>query len=201
MAGDWRHGRYSGGTTVWVDRRDTRDSYEWRDDWRRDVDRRPLDVRVAGIDLVRGDPAAGAAWAGRRMRHHGRHFHSHHRFPWPLLVLAFFFVGGSGLFTALALAAVTAVFALACVALAMYIFAPGLLQTVRGALAGEAREAEPEPAYQPASLSSRYAAGQLTHDEFRRQLIDVLKQRYVRGELTTAEFEDHLSRILRDPVA
>jgi uncharacterized membrane protein len=184
---------------VWVDRRDTRDRYEWPDDWRRDVDRRSLDVRVAGIDLVRGDPAATAAWGGRRMRRYRRH--SHHGFPWPLLVLAFFFLGGSGLFTALALAAVTAVFALACVALALYIVAPGLLQIIRGALAGDARGAEPEPAYQPASLSSRYAAGQLTQDEFRRQLIDVLKQRYVRGELTTAEFEDHLSRILRDPVA
>jgi uncharacterized membrane protein len=179
--------------------RDTRNRHEWRDDWRRGVDRRSLDVRVAGVDLVRGDPASGTVWASRHWRRYGRH--SHHGFPWPLLVLAFFFLGGSGLFTALVLAAVTAVFAFACLALALHLVAPGLLHTIRGALAGETREAEPEPAYQPASLSGRYAAGQLTQDEFRRQLIDVLKQRYVRGELTTAEFEDHLSRILRDPVA
>lgn len=48
-------------------------------------------------------------------------------------------------------------------------------------------------------LRSRYARAELTREEYREALVDVLKDRYVRGELELEAYEAQLARLLEPP--
>jgi hypothetical protein len=50
----------------------------------------------------------------------------------------------------------------------------------------------------PVQLATRYARGDLSEAEFKRQLVEVLKDRYIRGEIGVQEYEASLRRVLRD---
>lgn len=63
------------------------------------------------------------------------------------------------------------------------------------------RAANAPAADDSAVLRRRYVAGEISEQEFRIGLVDLLKEQYVRGELDTWEFEQRLERVLRDPYA
>lgn len=52
-----------------------------------------------------------------------------------------------------------------------------------------------------ATVGERYARGELTRQQYRDALVDLLKDRYVRGELELDEYEAHLERLLHEPVS
>ncbi len=70
----------------------------------------------------------------------------------------------------------------------------------RGHRAREPREAEPiattPPLSPEARLRRRYVAGELTYEQFRTGMVDLLKERFARGELAVAEYESELEKLL-----
>ena len=49
------------------------------------------------------------------------------------------------------------------------------------------------------ALRRRFAAGEIGQTEFRRGLMELVKERYVRGDLTIDEYESRVRHIMQDP--
>jgi hypothetical protein len=49
------------------------------------------------------------------------------------------------------------------------------------------------------ALRRRYAAGEIGQSEFKRGLVELVKERYVRGDLTLDEYEARVRHIYQDP--
>ncbi len=49
------------------------------------------------------------------------------------------------------------------------------------------------------ALRRRYAAGEIGQTQFRRALVELVKERYVRGDLTLDEYESRVRHIYLDP--
>jgi uncharacterized membrane protein len=172
-----------------------------------------FDVRVAGVRVIPpqfgpATPLHAAGWVARhgasQAHRHWRHHHHHGAFPWVVLGAVAFFVLAVLLIAAVAFAGL---FAVGAVLLGVY-----TVQALRRPQPAPAaalpatpwNASRPLPPSRlasglPAPLAARYARGELSAREFRRQLVDLLKERYVRGEISLAEYEAHLSRVLRDP--
>ncbi len=50
-------------------------------------------------------------------------------------------------------------------------------------------------------LRLRYSRGELSREQYRQALVDILKDRYVRGELDVETYEASLDRLLEEPRA
>jgi hypothetical protein len=158
---------------------------------------------------------------------HRRHRHAHLAFvplmalgPLPLIALA-----GAGLlgivlvFTAvvtvlaMALSAAVAVGVLAAMGVGTYQLARHAVPWLMGTgtcsggprrVLGKARGGRKgRPAFTVETpvdaLRRRYAAGEIGQTEFRRGLIELVKERYVSGDLTIDEYESRVRHIMQDP--
>ena len=97
--------------------------------------------------------------------------------------------GAALVWLALALAVLTIL------AFAVVAVIAGFARPERGAAAAR-RPRAPE-----ALLRERYARSELTRQQYREALVDVLKDRYVRGEVELEAYEARLDHLVREPGA
>ena len=101
---------------------------------------------------------------------------------------------------ALVLLSVLVALAIPAVILAVIFGGPAYLLYRLFGRSRRSREAEPAAPAAPLApevrLRRRYVAGELTYDQFRTGMVDLLKERFARGELAVTEYEAELEKLL-----